>query len=54
MYMCRNVNFSKNPYPAAGYNSNYHYNQDNNQPSTPFETFVKNAFTPKLSGRRRK
>ncbi len=54
IYLCRNVNFSKNPFPGSSYNSNYHYNQVNNAPATPFESFIKEAFTPKLSGRRRR
>lgn len=53
-YLCRNVNFQRNPFPSAGYNSNYHYNQANNQATTPFEKFVKETFTPKLTGRRRR
>lgn len=54
MYMCRNVNFHKNPYPSSGYNSNFHYNQTTNEATTPFEKFAKDLFTPKLTGRRRR
>jgi Terminase large subunit, T4likevirus-type, N-terminal len=54
-YLCRNVNFQRNPFPKDSYNpSNYHLNNQVQEPSTPFESFVKNAFTPKLGGRRRR
>jgi hypothetical protein len=54
MYLCRNVNFQKNPNPSEGYNSNYFYNQNPQDANkTPFETFAKELFTPKLRGRKR-
>lgn len=53
VYLCRNVNFNRNPYPADGYSHYTHH--VNNQPSkaeTPFEKYVQNAFTPKYRRRR--
>lgn len=55
VYMCRNVNFQRNPFPKDNYSpSNYHLNNQSNTPSTPFESFIKDAFTPKLGSRRRR
>lgn len=55
IYMCRNVNFQRNPFPKDNYSpSNYHLNNQPNTPSTPFESFIKDAFTPKLGSRRRR
>lgn len=54
MYLCRNVNFQKNPNPAGDYNPNYFYqDQTDAQPKTAFEKFAKDLFTPKLRNRRR-
>jgi len=53
-YLCRNVDFNKNPFPTNTYNSNMHYNASPQAPATPFESFLKDAFTLKLNGRRRR
>lgn len=53
IYLCRNVNFSHNPFPKESHNSNYFYNNNqSSQPSTPFEKFIKETFTPKFRRRR--
>jgi hypothetical protein len=53
IYLCRNVNFNRNPFPKEGYNYETYYNYAS-KASTPFEEFVQKAFTPKLSNRRRR
>lgn len=52
IYLCRNVNFSKNPFPGDGIQGHYHYTNSENRELTPFESFIKQTFTPKI--RRRK
>lgn len=54
-YLCRNVDFNRNPFPKDSYSpSNHHINnQVNKENLTPFENFVKQTFTPKLNRRRR-
>ena len=53
MYLCRNVDFSRNSAPMDGYKPNYHYNENPTvQPATPFEKHVQNTFKLKLRGRR--
>lgn len=55
VYLCRNVNFQRNPFPKDSHSpSNFHVNNQSNEPSTPFESFIKNAFTAKLGNRRRR
>jgi hypothetical protein len=53
IYLCRNVSFSKNPYPTTPYgNSTFISNNPSNQPSTDFERYLKNTFTAKFKRRR--
>jgi Terminase large subunit, T4likevirus-type, N-terminal len=55
VYLCRNVNFSHNPFPKESYNSNYFYNHNvKSEPSTPFESYLQKTFSPKLNGRKRR
>ena len=53
IYLCRNVSFSKNPYPNTPYGSStFIANNPSNQPSSDFEKYLKNTFTPKFRRRR--
>lgn len=55
VYLCRNINQHRNPFPNEYKSpSNYHtVNDSNNQNLTPFENFVKQTFTAKITRRRR-
>lgn len=52
-YLCRNVNFNKNPIPVEGYKDNYHYIESIEKTNqTPFEKRIQEMFKPKLRRRR--
>ena len=53
IYLCRNINFTKNPFPAEGFQSNFHYREDYKPNETPEQKQLINAFKPMLGRRRR-
>lgn len=56
IYMCRNINFNKNPYPD-GYLPGIHdvyYNSTEKQPKTPLEKGLSNIFTVRKMGKTRR
>lgn len=55
IYLCRNINFNRNPFPKDGYNPNQYYSSGYKQEAaTPFENYLQKAFASKLTGRKRK
>lgn len=56
IYLCRNVDFSRNPYPKDALLSNYHYTQeyiDNQKPTSEFEKTMTKILKPKFGRFRR-
>ncbi len=56
IYLCRNVDFSRNPYPKDALLSNYHYTQeyiDSQKPASEFEKAMTKVLKPKFGRFRR-